>query len=48
MQVEASRSNQIGLSYNHCKGGYRKADINSQDVSTLVRLPRSGKTPSDR
>ena len=48
MQVEASRSDNIGLSYNNCKSGYRKADINSLDVPTLVRLPRSGKTRSDR
>jgi len=47
MQVEASRLDDIGLSYNHCKSGYRKVDINSRDVSIFVRLPRSGKTPSE-
>jgi len=43
MQVKTSRSDDIVQSYNHYKNGYRKVDPNSQDVSTLVRLPRSGK-----
>jgi len=48
MQVKASRSEDIAQSYNHCKSTYRKADKNSRDVSTLVRLPRSRKTPSSQ
>jgi len=45
MQVEASRSDEIAPSYHYYKSGYQIADTNSLDVSTLVRLPRSGKTP---
>ena len=48
MQVEASQSDDMAQSYNYYKSGYRKADTNSWDVSTLVRLPRSGKTPSNQ
>jgi len=48
MQVKVPRSDDIAQSYNHYKIGYgRKVDTNSQEVSTLVRLPQSGKTPSN-
>jgi len=48
MQVKESRSDDIARSYNHYKMGYRKVDTNSRDVSTLSRLPRSGKMPSNQ
>ena len=48
MQVEASRSDDIAQSYNYYKIGFRKVDTNSRDISTLVRLPRSGKMPRDQ
>jgi len=48
MQVEASRSDDIAQSHNHYKIAYGIVDTNSRDVSTLVRLPRSGKTPSNQ
>jgi len=48
MQVQASRSEETAQSYNHHKIGYRKVDTNSGDISTLDRLPRSGKTPNNQ
>jgi len=48
MQVKASRSDNITQSYNHYKIGYRKGDTNPREASTIVRLPQSGKTPSNQ
>jgi len=48
MQVKASRLDDVAQSYKHYKIEYQKVDTNSQDVSTLVSLPRSGKTPSNQ
>ena len=48
MQVKASWSDDIGQSYGHYKSGYQKEDTKSRDVSTLFRLPYSGKRPSDQ
>jgi len=48
MHVKASRSDDMAQSYSDYKSGYPKEDTNSQDVSTLVRPPRYGKTPSNQ
>ena len=48
MQVTASQSDDIAQTYNHTKIGYRKVATKPRDVSTIVRLARSGKTPSNQ
>ena len=48
MQLKASRSDNTAQSYGYHNMGDWRVDINSQDVSTSVRLPRFGKTPNNQ